>query len=61
VLDKDQVNEAIVAACPHCGKGLPVEFRSETQEFVHRPLGPMSITLCLATNLRQKYQDVLNG
>jgi hypothetical protein len=61
MLNKEQVMEAIGNACPHCAKEAPVEYRKETGEYVHRPQGPFSITLCLATNLRKNYQDVLNG
>ncbi|MFA5902030.1 MAG: hypothetical protein WC829_23275 [Hyphomicrobium sp.] len=61
MLNKVQVEEVIKAACPHCANLLPVEQRGDTGEWVHRPKGPMSITLCLATNLRTKYKDVLNG
>lgn len=59
MLNKDQAWQAIRDACPHCNKGLAVERRPETGEWVHRPQGPMSITLCLATNLREKYGSVL--
>jgi hypothetical protein len=61
MLNRDQVLQAIKDACPHCNSGLAVERRPETGEHIHRPQGPMSVTLCLATNLREKYKDVLNG
>ena len=61
MLSKDQLELTIKDTCPRCNNLLPVERRPETGEWVHRPQGPMSITLCLATHLREKYKDVLNG
>ena len=61
MLSKDQALQAIRDACPHCNRVEPVERRPETSEWIHRPQGPMSVKLCLATNLWEKYRDVLNG
>ena len=60
-MTRDTLAQILKDACPHCARDLEVERRSETSEWVHRPQGPMSITLCLATHLREKYKDVLNG
>jgi len=60
-LTREQLQSVLADVCPHCKASLVVEYRPETQEWVHRPQGPHSITLCLATNLRNKYKDVLNG
>jgi len=54
-LTREQLQSVLADVCPHCKASLVVEYRPETQEWVH------SITLCLATNLRNKYKDVLNG
>lgn len=49
--------------CPHCKAGKAVEFRSDTGEWVHTYVigHGMSHTLCVATDLRNKDQEVLNG
>jgi hypothetical protein len=60
-LSKEQVEQVIRDTCPRCQEGLAVEQRSDTGEFVHRPFGPHSIQICLATHLREKYGNVLNG
>ena len=61
MLNPEIVDEAIRDTCPHCAKDVPVELRPETGEWIHRPNGPMSVTLCLATNLRTKYKGTSNG
>ncbi len=58
-MTREQLDQTIKDVCPHCEKGLPTEYRPETQETVHRPFGPTSITLCLAFRLREKYKDLL--
>lgn len=47
--------------CPHCKLGRPVQFRSDTREWVHTYVAGsgMSHTICMAADLRNK--DVLSG
>ena len=59
-LTREQLQSVLADVCPHCKAGLVVEYRQETNEHVHRPSGPTSITLCLATNLRNKYKEILS-
>jgi hypothetical protein len=60
-VNKEQVEQTIKDVCPRCNDGEAVERRVDTGEWIHRPQGPHSVVLCLATHLRSKYQEVLNG
>jgi hypothetical protein len=61
MLNKEQAEQIVTEVCPNCASGMPVERRKDTGEWIHRPQGPMSIRLCLASHFREKYKDVLNG
>ena len=54
-----ELADLIATTCPHCARGVPVRYRSETQEFVHDIHKGLSFahSLCLANGLRLKYQD----
>lgn len=61
MLNKEQAEQVIRDSCPRCEAGMPVEFRPETSEYVHRPFGPHSVQLCLAYRLRLKYKEILDA
>lgn len=62
-LSKDQIEQLVSEVCPRCLAGEPVTLRQQTGEWTHASYaaGGFSSSLCLATNLRNKYQSVLNG
>lgn len=61
---KEFLEEIIRGTCPHC-KDMPTTLRwqEHSKEFIHETRGPsqMSFRICMATHLRVKYKDVLNG
>lgn len=60
---KEEVIEQCKAACNLCNLGRPTRMRIDTKEFVHDYAnGPgFSHSYCAATEIRTKYQDILNG
>jgi hypothetical protein len=62
-MNKEQIEQIINDVCPRCAKGEALKFRQDSGEWVHvaYTVAAFSSTLCLATHLRSKYQDVLNG
>lgn len=60
---KEEVLEACAIACELCDTGQDPRFRSETKEWVHdNSKGhAFSQTYCTATNIRNEYQELLNG
>lgn len=53
-MTREEYQEAILAICPLCRRGLAVRKRLDTSEFVHDYAtgASMSHTLCLASGLR---------
>ncbi len=62
-LTKDQVIELLNDTCPKCTEGWPVKWTQHDKVWRHERhnMGSTSIVICLATNLRIKYKDVLDG
>jgi hypothetical protein len=67
-LTRDEALQAINDACPQCRDGVPATPHlggAEWLHSVHRDLGnraaAFSCQMCLASDLRVKYQDVLNA
>lgn len=61
---REYLEEIIKGTCPECVKNpSSLKFRSETSEWIHHAqnLGNHSFRICMATHLRLKYKDVLNG
>lgn len=64
-LTRDQALELIKDTCPKCKEGAIPVFKSkyDARVWEHRKqaMGNTSISVCLATHLRDKYEAVLNG
>ena len=68
-MTKDQLEELFKDICPRCAEGRSklvyrqpyAEWGHEQQVLTASGGNAVSSTLCMATHLRNKYQDVLNG
>lgn len=62
-LTRDQVKELLEDACPRCKEGWPLKWSNGDKQWFHeqKNAGNTRITICLGTNLRDKYTGVLNG
>ena len=61
---REFLDEIIKGTCPQCASApSTLRFRPETNEFIHEThdLGRHSFRICMATHLRLKYKEVLNG
>lgn len=62
--NRDQIVELLNDVCPNCKAGLAVKkskYADKAWQHETHNKGAVSVTLCLATHLRDKYEKVLNG
>jgi hypothetical protein len=63
LLNRDQVLELCDDACPKCAERWPLKWDNREKVWRHERnnVGSTSITICMASHLREKYSEVLNG
>lgn len=61
---KEYLEEIIRGTCPQCASAPgTLRWQNHSGEWIHEThnLGSHSFRICMATHLRLKYKDILNG